>query len=164
MTVSETSWNKKMSTRVELVIIDPQYDFCDPKGKLYVGGAEDDITRLAAMVKRLGKRIDDIHVTLDSHHLMHIAHPIFWKDSKGTHPSPFTIITVQDVEKGTWTPTVPSLYRKALQYVKSLEKNGRYQLCIWPPHCLIGTPGHAIMEPLLSELLKWEEENLAITS
>ena len=74
-----------MTTKVELLIIDPQVDFCDPKvGALYVPGAEHDMNRLAAMIRRLNNKIDDIHVTLDSHHLIHIAHPIFWKDS-GDH-------------------------------------------------------------------------------
>ena len=32
-----------MSKRIELLIIDPQNDFCDPSGALYVGGAENDM-------------------------------------------------------------------------------------------------------------------------
>jgi nicotinamidase-related amidase len=154
-----------MSQKVHLMVIDPQVDFCTPTkkgGKLYVPGAEDDIVRLSAMVDRLGSRLDDIHITLDSHHFVHIAHPIFWKDSAGRHPDPFTLITVNDVESGKWTTTAPGLFRKSLDYVKSLEKNGRYVLCIWNPHCLIGTPGHSIQEPLLSSLLKWESDNFAV--
>ena len=55
-----------MSKRVELLIIDPQIDFCDPaRGALYVPGAEHDMRRLAQMVVRLKDKIDDIHVTLD---------------------------------------------------------------------------------------------------
>ncbi|MBC7807742.1 MAG: hypothetical protein H7145_16540, partial [Akkermansiaceae bacterium] len=70
--------------RVEGLIIDPQVDFCDgPKGTLFVAGADDDTRRLAAMVRRLGKRVDDYHVTLDSHRIVDVAHPIFWKDSAG---------------------------------------------------------------------------------
>jgi nicotinamidase/pyrazinamidase len=154
-----------MPQKVHLVVIDPQVDFCTPTkkgGKLYVGGAEDDIERLAKMVNRLGGRLDDIHITLDSHHQVHIAHPIFWKDSSGKHPDPFTLITAKDVENGKWTTTAPGMYKRALDYVKSLDKNGRYVLCIWPPHCLIGTTGHTVQEPLLSALLKWESENFAV--
>lgn len=114
------------------------------------------------MVNRIGPKLNDIHVTLDSHHQIHIAHPLFWKDSKGNHPDPFTLISVADVEHGKWTTTSPGLYRRGLDYVKSLEKNGRYVLCIWPPHCLIGTPGHNIVQPLLDALLKWESDNFAI--
>jgi len=132
-----------MSKRIELLVIDPQVDFCDPRGALYVPGAEKDMGRLAVMIRRLKSKIDDIHVTLDSHHTIHIAHPIFWKDSRGNHPPVFTNISRADVENGVWTTTVPGLYRRALEYVRKLEQNGRYELTIWNPHCLIGSPGHA---------------------
>lgn len=151
-----------MSQKIDLVIIDPQTDFCNPKGKLFVGGAEDDIRRLATMVNRIGSKLNDIHITLDSHHQVHIAHPIFWKDSKGKHPDPFTIITAKDVENSVWTTSSPGLYQRGLSYVKSLEKHGRYALCIWPPHCIIGTPGHSIEEPLLTALMDWEVQHFAV--
>ena len=36
-----------MSKRIELLVIDPQVDFCDPaRGALYVPGAEHDMARL----------------------------------------------------------------------------------------------------------------------
>ena len=143
--------------RVELLIIDPQNDFCNPtKGTLYVRGAEDDISRLATMVNRLVTKLDDIHVTLDSHHPIDIAHPIWWKDSNGKHPDPFTIITAAEVENGTWTTSLPSTYKRSLEYVKKLESNKRYPLCIWPPHCLIGSEGHAVMPALFESLKNWE--------
>ena len=146
-----------MSKRVELLVIDPQVDFCDPqRGALYVPGAEHDMGRLATMIGRLKDKLDDIHVTLDSHHFVHIAHPIFWKDTRGQHPAVFTRITRQEVEDGVWTPTVPGLYRRALDYVRKLEQNGRYELTIWPPHCLIGSPGHTVYPALFTALTEWE--------
>lgn len=151
-----------MSQKVHLVIIDPQVDFCDPNGALYVQGAEQDIHRLAQMVARLAPKLDDIHVTLDSHRLIDVAHPIFWKDSNGQHPAPFTIITANDLETGRWTPVLPGLYRRMLDYVKTLETNGRYPLCIWPPHCLIGSPGHNVMPELQAALLCWETQRFAM--
>ena len=147
-----------MSKRVELLIIDPQVDFCDPRrGALYVPGAEHDMKRLAGMIRRLKNKIADVHITLDSHHFIHIAHPIFWKDSHGNHPPVFTKITRADVEQGVWTTTQPGLYRRALEYVRKLEQNGRYELTIWPPHCLIGSPGHAVYPELFSALQEWEQ-------
>lgn len=147
-----------MSKRIELLIIDPQIDFCDPaKGALYVPNAEHDMRRLANMIRRLKDKIDDIHVTLDSHHFIHIAHPIFWKDSHGNHPPVFTRITLPEVEEGKWTTTQPGLYKRALDYVRKLEQNGRYELTIWPPHCLIGSPGHAVFPELFDALTEWEQ-------
>ncbi len=144
-----------MAKKIHLVVIDPQVDFCDPKGALYVKGADKDMERLASLVKRLGTKLADIHVTLDSHHLIHVAHPIFWKNSAGANPNPFTIISAQDVRDGTWTATKPSLFKRAKAYVDQLEKNARYPLCIWPPHCLIGSVGQTVYPVLMDSLMEW---------
>jgi len=144
--------------KIELLIIDPQYDFCDPNGSLFVAGADDDMTRLAAMVTRIKNKLDDIHVTLDSHHLVDIAHPIFWLTSVGVNPDPFTIITNDDLNKGLFRTTYPPMQSRASEYVKSLEDNGRYPLCIWPPHCLIGSYGGAVVSSLYESLLNWEKD------
>ncbi len=67
---------------LRLLIIDPQNDFCDKRGSLFVPGADKDMVHLARMIKRLKDKISDIHVTLDTHHYVDIAHPGFWVDSK----------------------------------------------------------------------------------
>lgn len=144
--------------RVHLIIIDPQNDFCDPKGALFVNGADKDMERLASLIERISGKIDDIHITLDSHQKVHVAHPIFWKDSAGRRPNPFTIISAAEVRNGQWTTTAPQYYGRALAYVEALEKNGRYPLCIWPPHCLIGTPGQCVHPRLVQALDKWTDE------
>lgn len=149
-------------TKVHLVVIDPQVDFCDPSGALYVTGAERDMDRLAQMVCRLTGKLDDIHVTLDSHRLIDVAHPVFWKDSGGRNPAPFTIITASEVESGRWMPALPGLTGHMLTYVQTLEANGRYPLCIWPPHCLIGSPGHCVVPELRQALQQWESRRFAL--
>jgi nicotinamidase/pyrazinamidase len=145
-----------MDGNSHLFIVDPQNDFCDPRGALYVDGAEKDMERLAAFVRRTKDRWSAIHVTLDSHHLFDVDHPIFWKDPRGNPPSPFTTISVADVETGRWTPAVPTLRDRMLRYVRDLDANGRYPLTIWPPHCLIGSWGHNVYAPLYEALLDWE--------
>jgi nicotinamidase-related amidase len=142
--------------RQHLLIIDPQYDFCDPGGALYVKGAQDDMSRLSKMVERLSGELAAVHVTLDCHHFIDIAHPVFWKDKSGRHPDPFTIISRSDVESGVWNATDPAMVQHTLEYVARLEENGRYQLCIWPPHCLIGSVGGTVVKPLHDALLGWE--------
>ena len=151
--------------KVHFVIIDPQMDFCTPAGTyagvktgaLYVPGAKEDIERLAKLIRRIPDKIADIHITLDSHHLMDVAHPLFWKNSKGEHPSPFTIITADDVRQGRWTTTIPSFIGRMTTYVEELEKGGRYPLMIWPPHCLIGTPGAAVVPDLMDAVNAWAD-------
>jgi nicotinamidase/pyrazinamidase len=143
-------------SKLEFLIIDPQNDFCSPKGNLFVTGADKDSVLLAKTITRLKNRIDDIHVTLDTHHFVDIAHPIFWLDSKGQHPNPFTLISKQDVKDGKWRTTNPQFHKRAFEYVTSLEDNKRYLLCIWPPHCLIGTWGHNVVDPIMKSLVEWE--------
>lgn len=138
--------------------IDWQNDFVDPKGALCVTGADEDAKRFASMVLRLKNKIRGIHATLDSHQLIHIAHPIWWINSSGEHPDPFTIISVDDVENGIWSATRPSLQQRSLDYVKSLNDNGRYILCIWPPHCLIGSWGHNIYPLIYDAFTEWEQD------
>lgn len=144
--------------KIELLVIDPQNDFCDPKGSLFVPGAQNDMKRLAAMVIRLKDKLDDIHVTLDSHHYVDIAHPIFWIDSQANHPDPFTIISADDVEKGLWRTTHPQFQGRARDYVQALESNKRYPLCIWPPHCLIGSWGYIVVPELFDSFVEWEKD------
>ena len=153
-----------MSKRIDLIIIDPQQDFCDPDGALFVRGADEDMKRLTAMVNRLRSKLSFIHVTLDSHHFFDVAHPIYWKDSNGQHPNPSTTISADDVENGVWAPTHSGLYKRSLEYVKTLEKNGRYPLRIWPPHCLIGSANYAVVPELFEELKAWEQERISIVN
>ena len=146
--------------RLHGLIIDPQEDFCNPNGSLFVPGAETDMARLAAMVRRLGNRITNLHVTLDSHHTLDIAHPIWWQDADGNHPVPFTIITSGDVAAGRWQAADPAARDRSEQYVQHLAANGRYPLCIWPYHCLIGSAGHAVVPELFGALREWEASAL----
>lgn len=126
-----------------LLIIDAQFDFCNPKGALFVPGSVEDNKRLASFILDNIKEIDYMATTLDSHHLIDIAHPPFWADKDGNQPNPFTVITAKDVRDGKWTPKfyAPQL---VLKYLDTLEQQGEFVHVIWPSHCLIGTPGHAI--------------------
>lgn len=143
--------------KIHLLTIDPQHDFCDPSGALFVPGATEDTERLAAMVDRIGDKLEDIHCTLDSHHYVDIAHPIWWKDRDGNHPDPFTIITAAEVRDGTWATMIPGFFKRSLEYVEKLDANSRYPLCIWPPHCLIGSKGATVMPKLFEAFIKWEQ-------
>lgn len=143
--------------KVHLLAIDPQIDFCDPSGSLFVPGADEDMKRLAGLVQRLKDKLDDIHVTLDSHRKVDISHPIWWKDSSGNHPGPFTIITASDLADGRWTTTQPSSFKRTMAYLRALESSGRYPHCIWPEHCLIGSQGHGVYPELFGALQEWED-------
>lgn len=163
--------------KVHLLLIDPQNDFMDilagpndpvgfqvtlPDGTelkfrsgLPVTGALDDSKRTAAMVDRIGMKLQKIHVTLDSHHELDIGHPLFWMDADGISPPPMTMITADAVEDGTWTTRIPSLRDYALQYARDLEAAGKYVIMAWSTHCVIGTWGHNVEETLARSLRDW---------
>ena len=145
-----------MAERIDMLIIDPQVDFCDPNGALFVPGATEDMKRVSEMIDRFGDSIDKIHVTMDSHHLIDIAHPGMWRNGEGKNPDPFTIIGSKDIKEGTWFPVYPSLRQRFIEYCETLEEEGKYSHCIWNPHCLIGSKGGCVIEPLYNSLLKWE--------
>lgn len=150
--------------KVVLTVIDPQVDFCSPTGSLSVPGAHDDMLRLASMIKKNKNGLRDIYITLDSHTRLHIAHPNFWRNSKGQQPSPFTPISADDVRNGVWLPAKLSLQKRCLDYVEALDRNKKFGLVIWPIHCVIGTPGHCIYGPLQSALEEWQDERFLTVS
>ena len=97
--------NKNRNTR--LLIIDPQNDFCDIpdmelpvladcatgtrlhayRPTLPVTGAESDLKRLARVIERIGSRLSVVHVTMDFHNPIDIAHPTWWANKDGDAPS-----------------------------------------------------------------------------
>jgi nicotinamidase/pyrazinamidase len=165
--------------KLELVCIDPQLDFCVPNGTLagvqtgtlLVPGAHDDMKRLSGWIDKNSSKIGRIRVTLDSHHRIDLAHKWFWKDKAGNHPLPLsqalaqngapTFISSKDIKDGTWMPMVPSLIPKMLAYTEALEKNQQFALTIWDDHCIIGTPGAAVVPELQNSLDKWCETKFA---
>jgi len=159
-----------MALKIHLFVIDPQVDFMDSPGSaLPVPGANADMRRLSAMIDRVGAKLEDIHVTLDSHRVIDVGHPGMWRNKKGENPSPFTIITADDIEAGIWRPRNEhaklaggiTLGQDMLEYARTLAKQGNYPLMVWPEHCLIGTPGHAVQPELMASLQRWERKEFA---
>jgi nicotinamidase/pyrazinamidase len=111
--------------------------------------------RIGKMLREHAEAIDSVHVTLDSHQRMHIAHGVFWQDEAGNPPAPFTLFSTADVETGVWRAVKEADQAPALEYVKALEKSGKFQLCIWPEHCIIGTDGHNVTPPVNEGLNTW---------
>lgn len=162
---------------IKLLGIDPQYDFCDVPEKfqvkqvnivdnseeliapaLPVPGAWEDSIRLAKFLRKAGHLIDEISITLDTHQLFDIAHPDFWLSDTNEKPAPFTEISHDEVKNGKWRAVHPQFQDHALEYTKNLEDNGSFKLMIWPAHCLVGTAGHNVIQPIAKELQSWEQK------
>ena len=135
-----------------LIVIDPQYDFCNPEGSLYVPNAEEDMKRLSKFIKKFD-HISDITVTLDTHQYYQIFHKLFWIDKDGKELPDFTEIGIDDLLEGKYRTSNPDHMEWAKYYVNKLGQDGKYSLMIWPYHCIAGTRGATINEDI-SESVK----------
>ncbi len=145
---------------VALLIVDAQKDFCFPEGSLYVGGrsgagAMDDNERLARFIYRHLPTISEITCTLDTHLPFQIFFPAFWQDRNGGPVGANREITTDDIRTGEVAPSeavaawlcegdTAWLHRQVEFYCQELERAGKYRLFLWPPHCLVGSEGHAL--------------------
>lgn len=155
-------------TATQLLLIDPQNDFCDlpvslcPPGlapSLPVPGAHADMQRVARWLRAQSQQVDHITITLDSHQVFDIAHPAFWQTAAGTAVPAFTAITGQDVRQGTFAPRNPSYLARALAYIDALEARGRYTLMVWPVHCEVGSWGHGVHADVLAACAAWQVDH-----
>ncbi len=141
-----------------MLIIDAQGDFCLPGGSLFVPGAVEDTARLIEFLYRNIEKIKYLDFTLDTHRYVQVFFPVFWRDSQGHHPEPYTVIGYGDVVAGRWIPALaPEIVRA---YLRQLESTGKYKLTIWEHHTDEGSVGGALV-PTLTELavyhsLLWE--------
>lgn len=143
-----------------LVIIDPQQDFIispNFKGALGVPGAYEDMLKIAKYIEKENPL--HILITLDTHNVFDIAHQSWWINKIGEHPTPFTLITVDDVKNGIWKAAKTQFQEHAEFYVKKLEEQNKYKLYIWPNHCIDKTEGHKVSPELLQSLIQWEIMN-----
>jgi nicotinamidase/pyrazinamidase len=167
--IDEANESPKMGmTNTTVFIIDPQCDFhpeggqpgtasFHAMGSLAVPGANEDSDRIATMIKANKSKITDIVVSMDSHFPAHIAHAVFWLDgaTRTEHPPIFSAITHLDVVTGKWVPRDPTMLEWCKIYTFQLEQKGRMVLCIWPPHCIIGSRGHSVVPVINDALQEW---------
>ena len=145
-------------TRVCLLLVDAQNTFCTPGFELFVGGrtgtgALDDSRRLCAFVYHHLDVISQAVVTLDTHQAFQIFHSPFLVDADGHHPSPYTLVSTEDVARGRWRvdPAAAEILgveradSQLAAYVEALAAGGKYELTIWPFHAMLGGIGHALV-------------------
>jgi len=146
---------------MHVLLIDEQKDFCFPEGSLYVGGrsgrgALEDNRRIAEFIYANLGVITNITATMDSHFAFQIFFPSFWVDENEQPLSAHRIVTAADIDAGRARPNpamakwlcngnYPWLLKQVRHYVQELEKAGKYQLYLWPPHCILGSDGHALV-------------------
>ncbi|MDW8337993.1 MAG: isochorismatase [Thermoleophilia bacterium] len=149
--------------RVCLLLVDAQNTFCTPGFELFVRGrsgtgALDDTRRLCAFLYRHLALVSDTVVTLDTHQAFQIFHAPFLVDAQGRHPTPYTLITPDDIAAGRWRADPDAARTLGLEperaqehlraYVDALASGGKYELTIWPFHALLGGIGHALVSAI----------------
>jgi len=137
--------------KVYLLLIDVQNDFVNPDGSLYVPGSVDDTRRTIEWLYANLSKVTRIGASLDTHFPHQIFYPLWWADAEGNHPDPFTLISSEDIENGTWQPT--TLPEWSLEYTQRLEEFAKKTLTIWPYHCMVGTSGHAMVPSMYEAII-----------
>lgn len=146
--------------RVHLLLIDLQKDFCFPEGSLYVGGrtgrgALEDNDRAVRFIYRNLRSLTEVSCTMDTHFPHQIFFPAFWLTRDGIPPSANREVTLEQVRSGELRPhpelaawlangDTAWLQQQAEYYCEQLELEGKYRLYLWPPHCILGSAGHAL--------------------
>jgi len=133
--------------RIAAFGIDCQVGFSTPGASLFVPGAVEDTSRTVEWLYRNLEKITQVAFSLDTHRVFQIFHPAWWIDEDGKHPAPFTNISLADVREGKWMPVAHPA--ECLEYVKQLEKAGKYVLTVWPYHTLLGGVSHALVPALM---------------
>lgn len=146
---------------VHLLLIDVQKDFCFPQGSLYVAGrsgrgAMDDSRRIAEFMYRNLDVLTNVTTTMDTHFAFQIFSPSFWLDRDDQPLAAHREITTRQIDAGDVRPSpavarwlcdgnYPWLMKQVRYYCEQLEKAGKYKLYLWPPHCILGSDGHALV-------------------
>ena len=144
--------------RTVLVVIDGQKDFEKrPGSALPVPGGMSALRRTAEFIMLNVVSIDAILATRDKHVPNHIAHAVRWVDRAGAHPANYTEITLAQIDAGDYQASDLSLQEVQRKYVAGLEARREKTLMIWPPHCIVGTPGYELDAELVSSFTFWEK-------
>ena len=155
--ISAPAYLETNPMNARILAIDPQNDFCDIEGaSLAVAGADADMRRLARLVGAARPFIADVVITLDSHASVGIERTTFWQTGAGEPVAPFTEISAGDLLKGRFEPRDSSLRGEVAAYLQALEAGGKYQLRVWPVHCVLGTWGHNVHEAVSAAVMAWE--------
>lgn len=140
---------------VAAVYVDMQVDFCRHDGNLSVPNAENDTQRAVEWTYQNAEHITSIFASLDTHNIFQIFFPSWWiYADTGEHPSPYTMIALNDRKEACddMGRIVLPLFaiQWSMSYLGALKATGKKVLMLWPYHTIAGTVGATLM-PSLAE-------------
>ena len=171
------AWRKQYGIRpvstdtrnIALLIIDGQLDFTHPEGTLFVSGRSGtgaivDCATTAEFVYRNLAVLSQVIPTMDTHFAFQIFFSSFWQTANGEPVACHRTITTAQILAGEVVPNpaickwvcggnYPWLKKQVLHYAQELERSGKYALYLWPPHCILGSQGHALNGVLFEALM-----------
>lgn len=136
-----------------LFIVDPQNDFVDPAGSLYVKGAEAAIDNICKLLKE--RDFDRVIVSQDSHQYYHIGHSEFWKEK----PEPGTVIKISEISRNEFVPALCD-YENSKDVIRRIYERNSRDIRIWPHHCIEGSWGYSFPDRLVQALNDWSASHL----
>ena len=136
-----------------LFIVDPQNDFVDPAGSLYVKGAEAAIDNICKLLKE--RDFDRVIISQDSHQYYHIGHSEFWKEK----PEPGTVIKISEISRNEFVPALCD-YENPKDVIRRIYERNSRDIRIWPHHCLEGSWGYSFPDRLVQALNDWSSSHL----
>lgn len=147
-----------MSKNTVLLVIDPNNDFVDPKGSVYIPGADLAMEKLSKFILTKGDEINSIYLSQNSHLKYHITLKSFWTigpENKGVDlvPKDNTVISALDVKNQIWLPQFHDYY-KVVEYLEQLEAIGEKNI-IRPDNCIYGSWGWCFPDHLVNSLNEW---------
>ena len=131
-----------------LLIIDPQNDFTNPEGSLYVKGAEEAVSNICKFIYT--QKPDDILISQDTHQKFSIGFPLFWDREL----KPFDKIKISDILENRIKP-VKLRDGWEEDFKKQFKEKESETITIWPYHCLEGSWGWCFPDSLVSTLNDW---------
>lgn len=136
-----------------LFIVDPQNDFVDPAGSLYVKGAEVAIDNICKLLKE--RDFDRVIISQDSHQYYHIGHSEFWKEK----PEPGTVIKISEISRNEVVPVLCD-YENPKDVIRRIYERNSRDIRIWPHHCIEGSWGYSFPDRLIQALNDWSASHL----
>ncbi len=138
--------------KTSVLVVDPQKDFAKIGGSLFVEGADQDMERALELLCSIVGVVTQLFISGDRHYPGAIFFPERHLLPNGRNPPPFMSVTAEDYLYNRWRSNPKSGNQneqdnKVIHYCLEAAKK-EIPLMLWPHHCMEGSEGKKIVEPI----------------